>query len=138
MNLVTNIKCRKVDLSDLTDWVGANYLPSVDTLTIAYNDSLLNKLSSDIELLGISTKVQVPHCYNIFLKTSIGQASLPSIICHELYHIYQMERGDLDYNLSSNLYIWKGIKYDNIPYNSRPWEQEAFKNTILKEYKNSR
>lgn len=135
MQLVTNIKCRKVDLSDLTDWVGKNYLPSVDTLTIAYNNRLLDRLGGGMELLGISTKTSVEHCYNIFLRDSIGQASLPSVICHELWHIVQFERGDLDYDLNANTYTWKGETYGNIPYDSRPWEQEAFKNTLLKDYK---
>lgn len=140
MTLQTNINYKWEDIRALIEYLAAKHLPNLDTLTVIYNDKLLDKLSSsDIELLGLTSKTGVPHCYTIYLREG---TSIPTIICHELIHVDQMERGDLDYDLAKNEYYWQGILWDNpyVAYDKRPWEQEAFGNERkwYKEYKKSK
>jgi hypothetical protein len=50
------------------------------------------------------------------------------IISHEVVHIQQYLNGDFVYDQDSNETYWKGELYypDNIPYERRPWEDNAF------------
>ena len=50
------------------------------------------------------------------------------VISHEVVHIQQYLSGDFVYNQDSNETYWKGELYypDNIPYERRPWEKDAF------------
>ena len=54
-----------------------------------------------------------------------------SVIEHEKVHIYQMKRGDLDYD-EDNVY-WKGKTYSRKNMDegnsALPWENEAYKNS---------
>ncbi len=57
-------------------------------------------------------------------------AKLKEVIDHEMVHIDQMKRGDLDYD-DKNVY-WKGKIYPRSSMNEGakklPWENEAYKN----------
>jgi len=56
---------------------------------------------------------------------------IDDVIDHEMVHIDQMKRGDLDYD--DNNVIWKGKKYSRASMKegakNLPWEKEAYKNT---------
>ena len=60
-------------------------------------------------------------------------------IAHEMVHMDQMKRGDLNYD-DKNVY-WKGKKYDRDDMNEGskklPWEKEAYElqEVLLNEYK---
>jgi hypothetical protein len=50
------------------------------------------------------------------------------VISHEVVHIQQYLSGDFVYDQSTGDMYWKGELYypDNIPYERRPWEHDAF------------
>ena len=56
---------------------------------------------------------------------------IDDVIDHEMVHIDQMKRGDLDYD--DNNVIWKGKKYSRASMNegakNLPWEKEAYTKT---------
>ena len=56
---------------------------------------------------------------------------IPKVIDHEMVHIDQMKRGDLDYD-NDNVY-WKGKTYSRKNMDegnsALPWENEAYKNS---------
>lgn len=56
---------------------------------------------------------------------------IDEVIDHEMVHIDQMKRGDLDYD-DDNV-IWKGKKYSRASMKegakNLPWEQEAYNKT---------
>lgn len=117
------------DITDLVKVIG-NKIMGYDTanITVYSNNSILNKYSTkDIELQAILYKNIVPHTYSLIIRDNPG-VSLESIICHEMVHFDQNERGDLimkDEN-GKLYFIWKGEK--QIPlqsYLNRPWEKEA-------------
>ena len=70
-----------------------------------------------------------PRSYNIFLSRKLSSSKLKITFAHELYHLKQMEDGDL-IQLMPNLpmSIWKGdtIKYKEVNYKFRPEEISAF------------
>ena len=55
---------------------------------------------------------------------------IDDVIDHEMVHIDQMKRGDLDYD--DNNVIWKGKKYSRASMEegakNLPWEKEAYQN----------
>jgi len=56
---------------------------------------------------------------------------IDDVIDHEMVHIDQMKRGDLDYD--DNNVIWKGKKYSRASMEegakNLPWEKEAYTKT---------
>jgi hypothetical protein len=56
---------------------------------------------------------------------------IDDVIDHEMVHIDQMKRGDLDYD--DNNVIWKGKKYSRASMKegakNLPWEKEAYNKT---------
>ena len=56
---------------------------------------------------------------------------IDEVINHEMVHIDQMKRGDLDYD--DNNVIWKGKKYSRASMKegakNLPWEKEAYTKT---------
>lgn len=129
INIITNIKSpKKWDLTKLVDFILTDMGHNDITLTISYNDSICNHYStSDIQidaLLDKSTKLD--KCYNLIIRQ---YAPLKEVICHELVHLDQYERGDLKLNKTKDklYFIWKDEEYDpSTQYKHRPWEEEAF------------
>ena len=66
----------------------------------------------------------------IILNKDLDASQCQDVINHEMVHIDQMKRGDLDYD-DDNVY-WKGKKYSraNMKEGAKnlPWEAEAYKN----------
>ena len=64
----------------------------------------------------------------IVINNNLSPAKLNSVIKHEMVHIDQMKRGDLDYD-DQNVY-WKGKKYSRKQMKegatNLPWEKEAY------------
>lgn len=67
----------------------------------------------------------------IILNDKLSPLKEKDVIAHEMVHINQIKRGDLDYD-NSNVY-WKGKKYPRSTMNegakNLPWETEAYKNS---------
>jgi len=66
----------------------------------------------------------------IILNKDLDPSQCQDVINHEMVHINQMKRGDLDYD-DDNVY-WKGKKYSRADMEegakNLPWENEAYKN----------
>lgn len=120
---------KQYDISDLIKVIGNKILNyNQADIIIQYNDKVLNKFSTqDCELQALLDKSPIPHTYNLLIRSNHTD-SLETIICHEMVHFDQYERGDLqiekdDTNL---VFIYKGKEYkSSTPYFSRPWEKEA-------------
>lgn len=102
---------------------------NIANIIVQYNNKILNKFSTnEYELQALLDKSPIPHTYNLVIRER-PQEPMELIICHEMIHFNQYERGDLQLEKdNSNLvYIFKGVKYSQyIDYYSRPWEQEAY------------
>lgn len=65
----------------------------------------------------------------IILNNNLSPLQEQSVINHEMVHINQIKRGDLDYD-NNNVY-WKGKKYSRKQMQegakNLPWEKEAYK-----------
>ena len=65
----------------------------------------------------------------ILVNKDLSPLQKQKVIDHEMIHIDQMKRGDLDYD-NSNVY-WKGKKYSRASMvegaKNLPWEKEAYK-----------
>ncbi len=65
----------------------------------------------------------------IILNNNLSACQEQNVINHEMVHIDQMKRGDLDYD-DQNVY-WKGKKYSRKQMKegakNLPWEKEAYK-----------
>ena len=66
----------------------------------------------------------------IIINKDLNPKMLDKVVKHEMVHIDQMKRGDLDYD-DKNVY-WKGKVYPRATMNegakNLPWEDEAYKN----------
>jgi len=66
----------------------------------------------------------------IIINKDLDPKMLDKVVKHEMVHIDQMKRGDLDYD-DKNVY-WKGKVYPRSKMNegakNLPWEDEAYKN----------
>ena len=65
----------------------------------------------------------------ILVNQNLSPLEKQKVVDHEMIHIDQMKRGDLDYD-NSNVY-WKGKKYSRASMvegaKNLPWEKEAYK-----------
>ena len=66
----------------------------------------------------------------IIINKDVPAEKIDDVIKHEMVHIDQMKRGDLDYD-DENVY-WKGKTYPRSKMDegakNLPWEDEAYKN----------
>ena len=66
----------------------------------------------------------------IIINKDLDPKMLDKVVKHEMVHIDQMKRGDLDYD-DKNVY-WKGKVYPRATMNegakNLPWEDDAYKN----------
>lgn len=128
---------KNYNILDLIEYIlSKKYHLNNITLNIFHDDKILDKMAPiDYELSALIYKTSLPHTYNLIVR------DLPHrlVICHEMVHLVQYERGDLSLNFKENLFKWKGEDYDvSVPYDRREWEIEAFnlELKLWKSYKN--
>jgi len=67
----------------------------------------------------------------IIINKNVCPSKTQDVIDHEMVHIEQMKRGDLNYD--DDYVYWKGKKYSRSKMNEGahdlPWEAEAYKRT---------
>ena len=65
----------------------------------------------------------------IIINNKVSPAKMSEVIAHEMVHIDQMKRGDLDYD--DKYVYWKGKKYSRAQMQegakNLPWEAEAYR-----------
>ena len=81
--------------------------------------------------LGDDTNGLANNNGTIILNNNLSPLKEKNVIAHEMVHINQIKRGDLDYD-DCNVY-WKGKKYPRSTMKegakNLPWEAEAYKNS---------
>ena len=81
--------------------------------------------------LGDDTNGLANNNGTIILNNNLSPLKEKNVIAHEMVHINQMKRGDLDYD-DDNVY-WKGKAYSRSTMKEGskklPWEAEAYKNS---------
>lgn len=137
MKIINTIESpKKFNIEELLNFLAEKLNISEDVeLTVAYNDRLLNMLSKDIEYSALLQKI-LPKKYILFISSDAD--GLQYILCHEMIHLSQYERGDLEISPDFKQVTWKGNKYSNsVEYKDREWEEEAFslQNKLWKEFK---
>ena len=98
------------------------------SFSVVYNEPVIRHFSTDdIKLEAILDHGKLPHTYVLYLATD-STTPLETILSHEMVHLDQYERGDLQLHKEDKLhFVWKGREYDpSMPYEDRPWEKEAF------------
>lgn len=114
---------KKYDVEDLIKVIGNKILGYESAnIIVQYNDSLLDKFSTiNCQLQALLDKSVIPHTYNLIIRSQ-SNSSLETIICHEMVHFDQYERGDLEVKKDNTLsFIYKGKEYDaSTDYFSRP------------------
>lgn len=136
IKVVTDCKLARYDIQDVCKFlIGTLYGHQVVDLNIVENPRLLKRLSNDrLEVNAILTS-PLPHVYIMYVKDGFHDID---ILCHEIVHLDQYERGDLFISPDYKEITWEGRKYDaSLPYDERPWENEAFfkQGALLNAYK---
>ena len=131
---------KKFDVEELLAFLAKELKINEDVkLMIFYNDNLLDRLSEgDLEYKAFLQQA-LNHTYVLHIREDVS--GLQYILCHEMVHLHQFERGDLKISSDYRIITWKGEDYDNTcPYNDREWEEEAFKlqNKLWKAFKKSK
>lgn len=121
---------KQYNIEDLIRIIGNKILGYKDIhIIVQYNNSILDRLSTEnCQLMALLDKSLIPHTYNLLLRSNVS--NLSTIICHEMKHLDQYEKGDLEIKKreSGLTFIYKGQEYDSsMDYFSRPWEKEAIK-----------
>lgn len=116
---------KKFDVVELINFL-ANELNISENaeLTIAYNPELLKKISGEVEYQAL---LQNPTKNVYYLFVDNIKCGLNSVLCHEMVHLHQCDRGDLKLSNDHKSITWKGEVFDNSKeYRKREWEDEAF------------
>ena len=91
-------------------------------LNVFTNDAMLKRFDTDdFKIQAVLSRAGKTNMYALHLKSDVSD--IIDIICHEMVHLSQYNRGDL--SLSGTTFYWKGKEYKNISYWDRPWEKEA-------------
>ena len=120
---------KQYDVEELIKVIGNKILGYNEAnIIVQYNDKILNRFSTDdCELQALLDKSIVPHTYNLMIRTRF-QESLETIICHEMKHFDQYEKGDLEIRKDDSglAFIYKVKEYkSSTDYYSRHCEKEA-------------
>ena len=131
---------KKFDVEELLTFLAEELNISENAeLMVVYNDDLLNRLSTgDIEYEALLYNPAKDN-YVLYIKESVS--GLQYVLCHEMIHLQQYDRGDLQMSSDFRTVIWKGEIFDNSSeYLERKWEEEAFglQNKLWKKFKKNK
>lgn len=138
MKITNQIKSpNKFDVTELITFLAKELnIKEIAQLTIAYNEELLNKISNgDVTYQALLQNPTKDVYYLFVTKTKLG---LNKILCHEMVHLSQCDRGDLQLSNDFRKITWKGKVFDNSKdYRNREWEEEAFslENKLWRKFK---
>lgn len=94
-------------------------------LIVVTNDNMISKFdSNDLEMQAVLQAIPEKHQYRLTYHSRVSAASMLLILCHEMVHLKQYDKGEL--KLVKGGAEWKGKFYEKeTPYFDRPWEREA-------------
>lgn len=128
------------EIEQLLQWLANKLEISTGEVVLISSSKMLKKFSTeDMAIKAFLAPTVFKDKYNLYLSDT-KDCDLDIILCHEMVHLKQYLEKELVIDLEKKEFTWKGNKYDNsIPYESRPWEREAFslQNKLYKEYKKS-
>ena len=130
-----NAVSKKYDYRDMIDFVMRKY--GIDDIDLRIFEDLktVNRFSNnELEIHAIMVSY-IKKQYVMYVRP---KCLAPEILFHEMIHLWQYYRGDLEMIEMGKKYTWKGELYDcTTEYNDRPWEKEAFSNSykLYKEYR---
>lgn len=131
---------KKFDVEELLTFLAEELNISENAeLMVVYNDDLLNRLSNDDIEYEALLHNPAKNYYVLYVKENVS--GLQYILCHEMIHLQQYDRGDLQMSSDFRTVIWKGETFDNSSeYLEREWEEEAFglQNKLWKKFKKNK
>lgn len=99
-------------------------LENIDLVVITNDRAITRFDTNDLELQAILQADADRHRYRLTYHSKVGTANILPILCHEMIHLKQYDKGEL--KLVKGGAMWKGVFYDKeTPYFERPWEIEA-------------
>lgn len=125
-------------ISSLLEFTAKQLGISDAEVVITKNDKLLDRFSTrEYRVNGLLHKSSAPGIYNLILREHPSEP-LNLILCHEMIHLGQYIKGQLSLDMDNKVFTWKGQSYaSDYPYESRPWEMEAFngQGKLLKKFR---
>lgn len=91
-------------------------------------DIIIDFVKLDDEYAGFCVKLD-KRSYVIELDYKISIRDMCLTICHEMTHVKQFIRQELEY--TDHSVIWKSRKYTTDDYLAQPWEKEAIKEEAI-------
>lgn len=125
------IRPHYITIKNQTTYIDACYISYILSYEIFEIDTLelLIYYTTDSDFYGFLSQIPFgEHRYLLLIKPNLNDNELKETLSHEFIHINQYETGRL--KSFGNIYIWEGdtIKGNNVLYNDRPFEKEAYKN----------
>lgn len=139
MLTISNLtKITKFDeIEQLLQWLANRLGITSGEVVLVHNDKILDKFSTnDFKIDALLYEMPLDNQYQLIIRSK--GVNVETILCHEMVHMSQYMRGDLKLDMNKKEFTWKGRKYENTyPYDSRPWEIEAFnmQGKLFREYK---
>lgn len=91
-------------------------------------DIIIDFVKLDAEYAGFCVKLDKNN-FVIELDYKMNTNDICLTICHEMTHVKQFIRQELEY--TDHSVIWKSRKYTTEDYLSQPWEKEAIKEEAI-------
>lgn len=93
---------------------------------------VIDKVSRESEQsFGESLEAHVEYINGIYYLyiDKMGREKAIDVISHEIIHVQQYQNGSLEYSNDCNCVIYDNSQYylEEVDYDSRPWEADAFK-----------
>ena len=104
------------------EWFISKYLPRHHITLEVLHRGL--KRESVIGWCDISGKTYKPREFLIEIQSSLDEKSYLTVLFHELWHLYQFVKGDL--RVKSSKPYYKGVCIENVDYEDREHEKEAY------------
>jgi len=115
--------------ADTVAMIILNKIYEYDTINLHIFPMKKEMKNDKIEIAGFIQITGVPHSYQVFLKKNASKLHVMKFLSHELIHLDQMERGDLETfigNYEYNVFNDDTIRFKETPYKDRLFEVEAF------------
>jgi len=127
MNYVTangGNKIQRKICEDVANFMIGKLMPRMRTLDIEIN---LQKLTGDV--VGWCQMNDTNREFTLEISKDMTIKELVTTICHEMIHVKQYARKEMNDNLVENgQSVWRGRKVNpNTKYYDLPWEKEAYR-----------
>ena len=121
LKIIGGTKLQRMMCKDVVSYLLQRLLPRYRTLDILVK---LKKFSTKEDAIGYCLMEDDKRTFTIELEKSLTIKQLILCVCHEIVHLKQYAKGEMDFSGVK----WKKstVKID-IPYMELPWEKEAWR-----------